>query len=90
MEIGQTITLIPSPPFLLKDHLIGEPSVEVGGHPNPNFFTSSLYCASVLLKKQQQIKMPTFVSVSDEILDDRNGRSTQKKSIGNKYKIFQN
>ena len=32
--------------------------------------------------------MPTFVPVSDEILDDRNGRSTQKKSIGNKYKTF--
>ena len=32
--------------------------------------------------------MPTFVPVSDEILDDRNGRSTQKKSIGNKYDIL--
>ena len=31
--------------------------------------------------------MPTFVPVSDEILDDRNGRSTQKKSIGNKYNL---
>ena len=81
MEIGQTITLIPSPPFLLKDHLIGEPSVEVGGHPNPNFFTSSLYCASVLLKKQQQIEMPTFVPMSYEILDDRNGCNTQKNPL---------
>ena len=32
--------------------------------------------------------MPTFVSVSDEILDDRNGRRTQKKSIGNKYNVL--
>ena len=78
MEIGQTITLIPSPPFLLKDHLIGEPSVEVGGHPNPNFFTSSLYCASVLLKKQQQIEMPTFVPVSEELLDEQNGCNSKE------------
>jgi hypothetical protein len=54
----------------------------MGGHPKPNFFfTPSLYCASVLLKKQQQIEMPTFVPVSDEILDDRNGCNTQKNPL---------
>ena len=79
MEIGQSSTL--TPPFLLKDHLIGDPSVEVGGHPNLNFFTSSLYCASVLLKKKQQIEMPTFVPMSYEILDDRNGCNTQKNPL---------
>ena len=84
MEIGQNSTLtpyFPSPPFLLKNHLIGGPSVEMGGHPKPIFFTPSLYCASVLLKKQQQIKMPTFVPVSDEILNDRNGCNTQKNPL---------
>jgi len=39
-------------------------------------------------EKQQQIKMPAFVSVSEEILDDWSGCNTQKKSIGNKYNIF--
>ena len=84
MEIGQNSTLIhsfPPPPSLLKNHLIGEPSVEVGGQPKPIFFTPSLYCASVLLKKQQQNKMPTFVPVSEEILDDRNGCNTQKNPL---------
>ena len=42
------------------------------------------------MKKQQQIEMPTFVSVSEEILDDRNGCNTQKKSIGNKYNLVEN
>ena len=75
--------------FLLKNHLIGEPSVEVGGQPKPkNFFlTPSLYCASVLLKKQQLNKMPTFVSVSEEILDDRNGCNTQKNPLEINKKI---
>ena len=38
MKVGQdnTVTL---PPFLLMDHLIGEPSEEVGGHPIPLFLT---------------------------------------------------
>ena len=51
METGQNST---SPPFLLKNHLIGEPLVEVcvcvcvgWGHPIPKFFYT--LTASVLM-----------------------------------------
>ena len=40
-----------TPPSLLKKHLIGELSVEVGGATKPKIFYPSLYCASVLLKQ---------------------------------------
>ena len=52
-------------------------NILVGGNQPPKIF----YPLTSVLLKQQQVKMP----VSEEILDDRNGCNTQKKSIGNKY-----
>ena len=42
---------------------------------------SQKYLHQILLKKQQQNEMPTFVPVSEEILDDRNGCNTQKNPL---------
>ena len=81
MEIGQdnTSTL---PLFLLKDHLIGEPSVEVGGTQSQFFNPFPPLKCTVLCKRStnyyhnnNNARSQKLQSVPEEILIDRNGCS---------------